>query len=93
VVPRVLIPWRALNPGCALSCSECCMRPCPQLLIQSLLLLGEALALADHKLEASVVGVLPVEGGDQTVAVVIDNLVGHGGAYSGDSLFVDSLLH
>jgi len=33
VVPVALIPWRALNPGCALSCSE--------FLTQPLLLLGD----------------------------------------------------
>jgi hypothetical protein len=66
---------------------------CPLLLVQSLLLFGDVLALADHLLEASVVGVLSVEGGGQAIAVFVDNLVGRGEAYSGGLLCVDRLLH
>jgi len=39
------------------------------------------------------VGVLPFEGGDQAVAVFVDDLVGRGEAYGGDSLCGDSLPH
>ena len=51
------------------------------------------MAMADHELEAVMVGVLPFEGGDQAVAVFVDDLVGRGEAYSGGLLCLDSLLH
>ena len=91
MVPRALIPWRALNPGCALSCSERYMLPWPLQLIQSLLLLGDALALADHELEASVVGVLSAA--RRSRFSLITWLAAARLTYSGDSLCVDSLLH
>jgi len=92
MVLRVLIPWQALNLDCAFSCSEYYMRPCPQLLIQSLLLLGDALALADHELEASVVGI-PRVATRRSRFSLITWLAAARLTYSGDSLCVDSLLH
>jgi hypothetical protein len=93
VVPVALIPWWALNPGCALSCSQYRMLSCSEFPAQPLLLRGDVFALADHDLEAVMVGILSFEGGGQAVTVLADDLVSRGKAYGGDSLRVDGLLH